>query len=173
MGNDKEDTEDISAQRMIHRNEAMKAIAFANTNAKTEYDSNHTALRLKEGDMIFVKLHGGYSVPDEKSKLAARRAGPFQIKRRVGRLAYELELPKTWKIHPVLSVAHLETGPKDKNPCERTGPKPQPLEVNDDDSEWQSYEVERLVDKRYRKYEKKVIPEYLVHWKGYGAADRE
>lgn len=34
-------------------------------------------------------------------------AGPFKVLRRVGRLAYELEIPVYWRIHPVFTVVIL------------------------------------------------------------------
>ena len=34
-------------------------------------------------------------------KLRTRFVGPFFITKRVGPVAYELELPQTWRLHPV------------------------------------------------------------------------
>jgi hypothetical protein len=39
---------------------------------------------------------------------------------RVGKLAYRLELPESMKIHPVISIAHLEPAPDpEKDPFKR------------------------------------------------------
>ncbi|KAI5803551.1 hypothetical protein DFH27DRAFT_473186, partial [Peziza echinospora] len=41
-------------------------------------------------------------------------AGPFRVKRVVAKgLAYELDLPDGYQIHPVISIAHLEDCPVD------------------------------------------------------------
>jgi hypothetical protein len=48
-------------------------------------------------------------------KYSQQRAGPFIVKRRVGGLAYELGLPHTMGIHPVISVAHLAPSPDNKD----------------------------------------------------------
>ena len=41
------------------------------------------------------------------SKLAPRRHGPFKILHVVSPVAYELELPEHWKIHPVFHASLL------------------------------------------------------------------
>ncbi len=35
------------------------------------------------------------------------------MKRKVGQLAYKIDIPGHWKIHPVISTTHLEPAPKD------------------------------------------------------------
>ena len=41
-------------------------------------------------------------------KLEHKFLGPFKVLRPVGTQAYELELPKSWKIHPFFHVSLLE-----------------------------------------------------------------
>ncbi len=41
-------------------------------------------------------------------KLSSRWAGPFTIMEAVGQAAYRLELPLSWKIHPVFHVSQLK-----------------------------------------------------------------
>lgn len=44
-----------------------------------------------------------------------------------------------------------------------------PPPVEEMNKEWHSYEIEKLVGRRQRKYSRgKLITEYLVRWKGYG-----
>ena len=40
-------------------------------------------------------------------KLAHKREGPFKIKKVLGPMMYKLELPKSWKIHPVFQAMLL------------------------------------------------------------------
>ena len=72
------------------------------------------------GDMACIKLHKGYNLPGHPNhKLTEQRTTPLRIKRHVGRLAYELELPLNWKIYLVISVTHLEPAPKVPDPFRR------------------------------------------------------
>lgn len=79
--------------------------------------------------------------------------GPFKIKRKVNDLAYELELPDSMHIHPIISVAHLEQHvPDDWN---RVRPdKPGPVLVDGEEQ----YEVERII--------KQSADSCLVRWRG-------
>ncbi|KAL9004791.1 MAG: hypothetical protein Q9188_002405 [Gyalolechia gomerana] len=61
--------------------------------AKHRYDSKHT-IDLAVGSKAYLRLFHGYTIPGlDNKKFSQHRAGPFPIKRKVGKLAYELELP--------------------------------------------------------------------------------
>ena len=118
----------------------------------------------------YLRLHHGDQLPGRPGrKLSTQRCGPFTVKRRIGRLAYELELPPAWKVHPVVSVAQLEPAPIDEDPYNRPRPDhPGSVEVEGDTEEWKSYEVEKMVKKRTRKYGNRPVAQYLIRWLGYG-----
>ena len=157
-----------TAERMLHRNEAVQAIAFANTQAKMYYDKKHLPLLLKPGNKVYIKLHHGYSSPDHQGKLSARRVGPFTVKKSVGRLAYELDIPREFgKIHPVISVTHLEPAPDEADPWNRQHPEPGPVEMEGDTEELKSFDVERIVNKKVSKIGKNLRTSYRVKWEGY------
>ena len=101
-------------------------------------------------------------------KLTQQYVGPFQISKRVGRLAYKLEIPDGWLVHPVFSIAQLE-------PCPSPGSDPfvrstqhhiPPVSTNEDGSI--NYKIERLLNKRVFKKGKGYSTEYLVRRKSYG-----
>lgn len=167
---------DMAAQRLEYRQEAADATAFANAKAKIYYDARHQPLLLRQGDSAYIILHHGYQLPGRPNrKVSPQRCGPFKVVRRVGRLAYKLEIPHSWKqrrIHPVFSVAQLEPAPSEEDPYHRPRPtEPGPIDMEDDsnhDETFRSYEVEKVVDKRVRRYGRTNVTQYLVRWLGYG-----
>jgi hypothetical protein len=167
----KSDKDDIAAAREALRQDAQLAMDFASAYAKRRYDKEHRDIEFSVGDKVFLRLHHGYHLPGKPPrKLSQQRAGPFVIKRRVGRLAYELDLPENMTIHPVISVAHLIPAPPGDDPFDRVAPPPRPVEDSrsdrstEDSEPGDSYEVEivlqhRVVRKRYQ---------YLIKWKDCG-----
>ena len=100
------DTQDFTT-----RVEAAKAIRMAQAAMKRYYDGNHQAKDFETGQEVMLRLHRGYSIPQTEvlgRKLGPQFAGPFMVVEKIGPLAYRLDLPLHWKIHPVISIAHLE-----------------------------------------------------------------
>jgi len=61
----------------------------------------------KSGDLVWVDA-AHYNTNQPSKKLSAKRLGPFPIIRKIGKLAYELKIPSTWKsIHPVVNESYL------------------------------------------------------------------
>lgn len=172
------DQTDVIDERNRIRLEAADALAFAAVDAKLRYDSKHTPLTLETGDMAFVKLHQGYRFPGlENSNLSNQRAGPFKVLRKIGNLAYELEFPAIWKIHPVISIAILEPAPRESDLYQRPREFGQePVFDNAEPEVKDRYEIEGLVDRRVRRpvgrgsKGKDDVVEYLVKWKNWGKA---
>lgn len=62
-----------------------------------------------------LKLHKAYSIPFLArviKKLIQQYVSPFQIKDKIGCLAYRPEISDNWRIHPVFLVVQLETALK-------------------------------------------------------------
>lgn len=165
---------ELTDARTRNRQEAADSIAFAAADAKVRYDVRHKPITLEPGDLAFVKLHKGYHLPGlENSKLSNQRAGPFKVLRKYGNLAYKLDLPEIWKVHPVISVAMLEPAPKDSDPYQRPRDQGQDPVVDNEDPDQREYEIEALLDKREvrkRGRGKGTATEYLVKWKYFGPA---
>ncbi|GFG11394.1 hypothetical protein IFM61392_06891 [Aspergillus lentulus] len=132
-----------SFEARIDAAEALKMAALA---MKRQYDKSHQPLVSHPGDKILLRLHQGYNIPRALSpKYSDQHAGPFKVLQRVGPLAYNIDIPSTWKIHPVVSIAHLEQYPQGDDPFNRPAPdQPAPIQVEGQDE----YEVERIVAKR-------------------------
>ena len=162
---------DPATTRLILRQEAADAQAYANLRMKERFDTIHQPLRLMPGNWVFIKLHHGYKIPGQESaKFSQQRVGPFVIEEVYGKgNAYKLNLPDHWKVHPVISVEHLEPAPAPSaDPFERPTPDHPP--AIDDSAHADQWSVEKLIDRRTRRvgrYRKEVV-EYLVQWTGYG-----
>jgi len=75
-----------------------------------------------------------------------------------------LELPTTWKIHPVFHVSLLKKWiPNFTEFPDRQPTLPPPVQIEGQ----QEYKVERILDERIRRNHKK----YLVKWNGYEEYD--
>jgi hypothetical protein len=101
------DADDLTMNRETIRQDAARAIAFAQKAMKEIYDRCREAGSFETG-WAFLKLGSGYTAPGiSKAKLGPRRIGPFKITEVLsnGR-AYGLKLPPHYAINKVISIAH-------------------------------------------------------------------
>lgn len=69
---------------------------------------------MKIGEWVILWLHKRYSIPTTAritKKLTQQYIGLFQIVKKVGCLAYKLDIPFYWWIHSVFFVIQLEPAP--------------------------------------------------------------
>ena len=105
----------------------------------------------------FVLLDRAYRSPLLKlPKMEPKHDGPFEILARVGKQAYKLRLPATWRMHPVVWAGRLTpyhgAPPSGPVPRETVGP----LDTIE-------YEIRRIVT-----HERTAAGlQYKVTWKGY------
>ena len=127
---------------------------------------------MKERDLALIRLYKGYDIlfiTILGKKLSQQYVGSFKVLKKVGRLAYQLDILGNWRVHPVFSIAQLE-------PCSDGDPynRPRPdhfstVFVEGDIDTEKSYEVERLLNKRVVKKGRGYSTQYLTRWKGYGS----
>ena len=102
----------------------------------------------------------------KKRKLAPRYIGPFEIRARVGEVAYRLVLPpELSRIHPVFHVSMLRKYIADPSHVLQ----PQAVELSED----LTYEVflVAIVDQQIRQLRTKEIPMVKVLWSNHIAED--
>ena len=117
----------------------------------------------KVGGWVWLKAKY-LALPYASAKLAPKRHGLFQIMREVSPVAYQLALPRAWTIHNVfhslLLTSYKET------PEHRAQFQCPPPELIGNEEE---YEVEQIINHQH--HGKCHQLQYLIHWKGYSAAD--
>ena len=127
-------------------------------------------VRFAVGDRVLLSTEHLALIGERRRtrKLTERFIGPYRVKRVVNANAYELELPASLKIHPVINISHLKEYRDGvlafpDRPVRLTRPEP---EATDDNGapEWL---VDRLLDHRRVKRGARLIDQYLVEWKGY------
>lgn len=78
---------------------------------KARADEHMREVEFQVGDKVFVKLRPYRQKTLAKrvnEKLSARFYGPYEIERRVGKVAYKLRLPVEAHIHPTFHVSQLK-----------------------------------------------------------------
>jgi len=104
------------------------------------------------------------ALPYGSAKLAPRRYGPFEITKEVSPVAYQLQLPAQWTIHPVFHASLLTPYVETKEHGENYSRPPPDLIDNEE-----QYEVEAI--RSHRRHGKKRALQYLIKWKGYPESD--
>ena len=145
--------------------DAKAALQLAADRMKHFYDKHvKDAPEFKEGDKVWLEAQN-VQQRQPSIKLSHKRLGPYKVVRKIGDLNYQLELPKSMKIHPVFHVGLLSEHKVAAHIPDRTFPEPPPDEIEPGVFE---YEVEKIIDSKFQRGQL----HYLIHWKGYSAANR-
>jgi hypothetical protein len=114
------------------------------------------------GQMVYLRLqpYRQQSVVSRRSlKLSPRFYGPFKIIRKIGKVAYQLDLPLATRIHPVFHVSQLKLKLGSKN---NILPQLPPVHVK---GVIQSDPL-KVLARRSKKKDNRAITEILVQWVG-------
>jgi hypothetical protein len=125
-------------------------------------DLRRTERHFQEGDWVYLRLqpYRQLSVTWRRNlKLSPRFYGPFQVVRKVGTVAYELQLPADSSIHPVFHVSQLKLKlGRSVSPVSQLPPvTPQGIV---------QAEPEKVLNRRTRKVHNQAMVELLVQWQG-------
>ena len=95
-----------------------------------------------------------------------RYDGPFEVIRKLSPVTYQLRLPASYGIHPILNIAHLK---EYKSSPPALGDRPTKRLNRQDFNELPEFEVEAIVGERLRKTRAgRRTREFKVHFTGYG-----
>lgn len=106
---------ELVEQFFLHRDEVLHSLKAnllrAQGRMKKFADQKRTHVTLEAGDWAYVKLqpYKQHSLRLHKHhKLDRKYFGPFKVLRRIGSVAYKLELPVAASIHPVFHISLLK-----------------------------------------------------------------
>jgi hypothetical protein len=157
-----EAADDFAKRMQLVREEAAASMRVAQETMKGFYDAKRQAdPDYKPGDKVYLS---GKNLTTHRpaKKFEDRRYGPFKVKRKVGAISYELELPTSWKVHPVFNTVFLRpwTPPYAQHQHAVTPPPPDVVDgVN-------VYEVGEILRVKYWGRARKRL-RYFVRWKDY------
>jgi hypothetical protein len=148
-------------------NTASNNLTLAQQRQSTYANRHRRDVSFKLGDRVLLST-ANLRNDKQAPKLSPKFIGPFTIKRVASSVAYELELPSSMTgIHPVFHISKLRPY-RDGSAAFPSRPVPvtrPPAELLDTGEE--AWEVDRIVDKRTRRFGRHQRVEYLVLWKGY------
>jgi len=101
--------------------------------------------------MVLINPHSLSLLKSEKGrgkKLLMKYDGPFKVIKKLSLVSYQLRMPASYGIHPVLNIAQLE---KYQTSPTEFGVRPQKSLDCEDFDELPEYEVEKKVAKRQKK----------------------
>jgi hypothetical protein len=126
-------------------------------------DRKRTFRTFNEGDQVLVKLYQHGRVRGTHKGLMRRYEGPFTVLKKVGTVAYKVELPEGLaQLHPVFHVSLLKPYHKDPDDPSRNVSSRAPAGARD---EYDKLAEEILADRIVRHKNRSPSKEYLVKWK--------
>lgn len=142
------------------------------------YNKGRLNIEFEEGDKVLINPHTLKMLKETTGlgkKLTLKYDGPFEVSEKLSPITYRLRLPDSYKIHPVINIAHLEKYRESPPALGERAKK----EMNREDFDTNvEYEVDRIVgefwvDKPLTAAQKKRGTQknrellYIVTWKGY------
>ncbi|KAL0409742.1 UNVERIFIED_CONTAM: Transposon Tf2-11 polyprotein [Sesamum radiatum] len=144
---------------------ARSCLEKAQKQMKKYADQNRRFIEFSAGDLVMV------NVPDPRlskssrgrdPRLMQKYVGPLPITKRIGTVAYRIELPPWWKIHNVFHVSQLKKYSADREDDTRNQPSRPQLEL----TKIKEKVAEAILNHRVTRTAKREHTEYLVKWKG-------
>ena len=144
---------------------AKETLEYAQQSQARWYNSKRTERHFAEGDQVILRAKNLLTKRPSK-KFDARYLGPFTVLKKIGKLAYKLELPPSMdRVHPVFNVSLLEPW---REPLASKEFRPGPVQIPMDALPCDRYEVEGILEHRDSAARGR---EYRVKWLGWSNED--
>jgi Chromo (CHRromatin Organisation MOdifier) domain len=120
--------------------------------------------KFQVGDKVRLSTQDFNFAGNLSRKLLPKFTREFTIIKEISPVAYKLDLPSTWKIHPVFHISKLKPyrNPNDVFPQRQTAPT-SPLQIEGHEE----FEVDKILRHRTSSRGR----QFLIRWLGYGPED--
>jgi len=178
LGNQESNSESPKVDEMVEERkiiiqEATDALKEAQATQEEQYNKKRRMQTYRLGDQVWLNtknLRWAKKMARPTDKLAERKLGPYKITRVISDLAYTIDIPKTWKVHPTFSVSLLSPYLHPNTYFQGRQAEPPPPVEMEDDEDTVEYEVEEILKwKPLRKNSDRKL--YLVKWKGWNTSE--
>jgi hypothetical protein len=142
--------------------QARKALDAAQSRQKAYADTFRRDLLFQVGDLVLLSTKNLKLKVRQDTKLLPKYVGPVTIVKKVGRVAYKLDLPPQWRVHDVFHVSLLKRFVARGEQGFVAAPPVDWLSIDDP-----LYEVEAILDHDDSTLRGKPLKRYLVKWEGY------
>ena len=167
------EVQDEKAVKMIEQfqaeqTHAKEALYLAQIAQQKFYNKDRDPIEFEEGDLVVLNPHTLQLLKDEKGwgqKLLMRYEGPFEILRKLSSVTYQLRMPASYGIHPIINIAHLEK--YSQSPPE-FGARPTKHLSRQDFNDLPEEEIERIIAERWSKRGRRRVQQFKVCWKNFG-----
>ena len=127
-------------------------------------------MQFKVGDKVYLSAQHMRLPESEvaKRKFEGRFHGPYEITEVISPVAYRLQFPASFKIHPVIHISHLKPylDGKEKFPSRASRTAPPPPEVLQDE---EYFKIQHFVAHRMLR----GIPMFRVQYEGYSVSEQQ
>jgi ribosomal protein L21E len=127
-------------------------------------NQKRTPRTFEVGDQVYLLVSPRIGSAIKSPKLSPRYCGPWKIIKKIGKVAYKLELPMGSRIHPVFHVSRLKK-------CLLNGENVVDGIVALQSPVGQDYGPDRILDSREKKLRNRSFRQVLVSWKGHPITD--
>jgi hypothetical protein len=142
---------------------ARQCLERARRRATLNADKHRRDEQYQPGDMVLLSTRNIKFRGKKTSKLIPKYIGPFKIINKVGLVAYKLQLPDKYHLHPTFHVALLRRYQTDLTRITASQPEE---ELDGEDY----FMVERILDHQDRKkpgHSRVTRRYFLIRWDGY------
>jgi hypothetical protein len=147
---------------------AKDSLSFSQSSFLRHYNDGRLANEFNVGDLVLLNSHSLHLLGQESTgvgrKLLVKYDGPFEVMAKLSPVTYRIRLPSSYRIYPVINIAHLEPYTSSPDSFGERSTLP-PERANLAEQEW---EVDSIVAERSRKRGKGRIRQFRVRYAGFG-----